>query len=79
LDTLLRHKSKPKSAFKIFQNVERKRGFVKTVDVLCLLLQILSSNPKTHGYVRPLLHTYVSGNAIPCAKVIVEQLLHTYG
>ncbi|GAU28044.1 hypothetical protein TSUD_265020 [Trifolium subterraneum] len=79
LDTLFRYKSKPESALKFFQNLEKKRGFVKTVDVFCLLLQILSSSPKTHGSVQVLVYHYVSGNAIPCAKVIVEQLLECSG
>jgi hypothetical protein len=71
LVTLLSHKSNPKSALKFFHQVERKRGFVKTVDFISLLIHILSSNAKTCGSLQYLLNNYVFGDATPSAKVFM--------
>ncbi|XP_020219593.1 uncharacterized protein LOC109802585 [Cajanus cajan] len=79
LDTLLRHKGDPASALRFFKGIERQRVFVKTADVLCLLLQILASCPNTHGDAKYLLNSYVFGDSAPVAKVLVEMLVECAG
>ncbi|MED6195514.1 hypothetical protein PIB30_038550 [Stylosanthes scabra] len=75
LETLLSHKADPKSALKFFKGAVRRRGFVKTVDVLCLLVHILASSPDTYGVLRSLLNNYVFADSSPTVRVLVEELV----
>ncbi|QHN78432.1 hypothetical protein S83_067044 [Arachis hypogaea] len=70
LDTLLSHKPDPKLALKFLKGVERRRGFVKTVDVLCLLMHILASSPDTYGVLRNLLNNYVFADSSPTVTLL---------
>jgi hypothetical protein len=59
--------------------LREKEGLLKSLMFSIYCFRFYLQIQKLNGYVRHLLHTNVSGNVTPCAKVIVEQLLECSG
>ncbi|EOY31434.1 Pentatricopeptide repeat superfamily protein, putative [Theobroma cacao] len=75
INTLLIHRNNPESALKYFRFVENKRGFVRSIDVFCVLLHILVGSQQTNKQVKYLLNRFVAGDSGPTPIVFLDHLI----
>ncbi|KAE8654485.1 hypothetical protein F3Y22_tig00117048pilonHSYRG00393 [Hibiscus syriacus] len=78
INTLLSHKTDAVSALKNFRSVEKKRGFVESIDAFCVLLHILVGCSQTHKHAQYLLNNkFGSYHSGPAPFVFLDHLVDT--
>ncbi|KAB5553316.1 hypothetical protein DKX38_010627 [Salix brachista] len=77
INTLLSHQNDPQSAFSYFTWASKKRGLIRSVDALCVLLHILAKSTETCGKARDLLNRFASDDWGPVPSVVVARLIES--
>ncbi|CAI0544575.1 unnamed protein product [Linum tenue] len=75
ISSLLSRRNDPDSALQYFKWAERRRGLVRSIDSMCILLHILTKEPRTRRQAQYLLNQFASGDSGPTPCTVVDHLV----